>query len=92
MGWLTNTLNSLIFSQVFLGGPRLYKEKHGHANVKTMHEHVEINKEAKDAWLKCMSMAIDEIGYDETIKNTLMTTFTGVAERLVDRTDYENNL
>ncbi len=31
----------------FFGGPRLYIEKHGHANLRTMHEHVEINKEVR---------------------------------------------
>ena len=47
------------FLSGFLGGPKLYIEKHGHSNVRSMHEHIEINSEAKDIWLKCMSMAID---------------------------------
>ena len=52
-----------------------------------MHEHVEINKEAKDAWLKCMSMAIDAIGYEESFKNALILSFPSVAERLVNGED-----
>lgn len=75
------------FLSGFFSGPRLYMEKHGHANLRTMHEHVEINKEAKDAWLKCMSMAIDAIGYEENLKNTLILSFTSIAERLVNRED-----
>ena len=59
-------------------------EKHGHANVRTIHEHIEINKEAKDAWLKCMSKAIDAIGYKENLKNTLILSFSSIAERLVN--------
>ena len=75
------------FLSGFFSGPRLYIEKHGHAGVRTMHEHVEINKEAKDAWLKCMSMAIDAIGYEESFKNALILSFPSVAERLVNGED-----
>jgi hemoglobin len=75
------------FLSGFLGGPKLYIEKHGHSNVRTMHEHVEINQQAKDAWLKCMDMAIDEVGLDTQTKNQLMSNFTVIAERLVNRDD-----
>ncbi|MFA6179632.1 MAG: group II truncated hemoglobin [Candidatus Methylopumilus sp.] len=75
------------FLSGFLGGPKLYSEKYGHSNVRTMHEHVEINAEAKDIWLKCMAMAIDEVGLASTAKDQLMGNFTVVAERLVNRND-----
>ncbi|CAG0956771.1 Group 2 truncated hemoglobin YjbI [Methylophilaceae bacterium] len=75
------------FLSGFLGGPKLYIEKHGHSNVRTMHEHVEIDNEAKDIWLKCMSMAIDTMGMESGIKTHLMSNFTVIAERLVNRSD-----
>ncbi len=75
------------FLSGFLGGPKLYVEKHGHSNVRSMHEHVEINSEAKEIWLKCMSMAIDKVGIAPTIKEKLMSNFTAIAERLVNRSD-----
>ncbi len=75
------------FLSGFLGGPKLYVEKHGHSNIRTMHEHVEINVESKDIWLTCMSMAIDQVGLDTSIKNKLMNNFTAAAERLVNRSD-----
>lgn len=75
------------FLSGFLGGPKLYVEKHGHSNVRTMHEHVEINAESKDIWLECMDKAIDQIGLEETTKNKLMRNFTAAAERLVNRSD-----
>ncbi len=75
------------FLSGFLGGPKLYVEKHGHSNVRSMHEHVEINSEAKEIWLKCMSMAIDDIGIAPNIKDKLMSNFTVIAERLVNRSD-----
>ncbi|WP_227871370.1 group II truncated hemoglobin [Novimethylophilus kurashikiensis] len=75
------------FLSGFLGGPNLYAEKYGHSNVRTMHEHVEINAKAKDAWLVCMDMAIDEVGLGPDVKSKLMANFTVVAELLVNRND-----
>lgn len=75
------------FLSGFLGGPKLYVEKHGHSNVRTMHEHVEITTESKDIWLQCMSMAIDAAGIEVTIKEMLMNNFTAIAERLVNQTE-----
>lgn len=75
------------FLSGFLGGPKLYVEKHGHSNVRTMHEHVEINAESKDIWLECMDKAIGKVGLEASTKNKLMTNFTAAAERLVNRAD-----
>jgi hemoglobin len=77
-------LEQFNFLSGFLGGPKLYVEKHGHSNVRTMHEHVEITVAGKDIWLKCMDMAIDQIGVDVGIKDKLMKNFTTVANQLVN--------
>lgn len=71
----------------FLGGPRLYGEKYGHSDVRLMHGHVEIDAQAKDAWLTCMLMAIDRVGLEGDLKQQLMASFTKVATRLVNRND-----
>lgn len=73
------------FLSGFLGGPKLYVERHGHSNIRTMHEHVEINAASKDIWLACMTMAIDQIGLEATTKNQLMRHLTAAAERLVNK-------
>lgn len=73
------------FLSGFFGGPSLYVEKYGHSNVRKMHEHVEINSDARDAWLKCMSMAIDRIGQTADVKEALMTHFTRVAAMLKNK-------
>lgn len=75
------------FLSGFLGGPSLYAEKFGHSNVRLMHEHVEINAAAKDAWLTCMAMAIDQVGLEPALKEQLMANFTVVAALLVNRND-----
>jgi hemoglobin len=73
------------FLSGFLGGPKLYVEKHGHSDVRIMHAHVEIGPEARDAWLRCMSLAIDRVGLPGDVKERLMAPFTRVAAMLVNR-------
>lgn len=72
------------FMSGFLGGPRLYVTHHGHSDVRTMHEHVAIGVAERDAWLNCMSMAIDRIGLDSDLKQRLMAPFTRVATMLIN--------
>lgn len=73
------------FLSGFLGGPKLYAERYGHSNVRLMHEHVEIDREARDSWLTCMGMAIDAVGIEPGLKRQLMDNFTVVADLLVNR-------
>lgn len=73
------------FLSGFLGGPRLYVEKFGHSDVRKMHEHVEIDAEARDAWLKCMSIAIDRVGLTADVKEALMAHFEPVAAKLKNK-------
>ena len=85
-GGITNAKKEQhLFMSGFLGGPKLYLEKHGHANLKTMHEHVVVDEEAKDIWLNCMEKAMDEVALSEAIQEKLMRIFTPVAERLVNQ-------
>lgn len=73
------------FLSGFFGGPRLYAERYGHSNVRLIHAHVAIDREARDSWLSCMVMAIDKVGYSEELKKELMDNFTVVADLLVNR-------
>jgi hemoglobin len=77
-------IEQFLFLSGFFGGPQLYLERHGHANVRQMHAHVEITPEARDAWLACMSMAIDKVGLRSELKAQMMAPFTRVANVLVN--------
>jgi hemoglobin len=50
-----------------------------------MHAHVEINQAARDAWLACMSKAIDKVGLPPETKAQMMGPFTRVAMMLVNQ-------
>lgn len=85
MGVAHSRIEQFHFLSGFLGGPRLYVEKHGHSNVRTMHEHVEIGPEARDAWLNCMTLALDRVGVQPDVKAGMMAHFTRVATVLRNR-------
>lgn len=77
-------IEQLNFLSGFLGGPNLYAQKHGHSNVRKMHEHVEISAGARDAWLTCMSMALDRAAVIGSTKEALMAHFRVVAHALTN--------
>ena len=78
-------LEQFYFLSAFLGGPKLYVERHGHSDVRQMRAHVVIGQVARDAWLTCMEMAIDRVGLGAEIKTPLMKHFTRVADMLINQ-------
>jgi hemoglobin len=78
-------LEQFYFLSGFLGGPRLYVERHGHSDVRQMHAHVAIDQAARDAWLNCMTLAVDRVGLNAEIKAVLMKHFTRVADMLINQ-------
>jgi hemoglobin len=72
MGVGHSRIEQFNFLSDFLGGPKLYAEKHGHSNVRQMHVHIEIGKKVHDDWLNCMSIAIDRVGLDKEVGQRLM--------------------
>jgi hemoglobin len=73
------------FLSGYLGGPQYYLERMGHANLRYMHEHIEIGPEEVEAWLRCMKKAIVALGYDTHIEATLMRHFTRSAQTLQNK-------
>ena len=47
----------------FMGGRHYYAEKHGHMNVKLMHEHVPVRTLDAENWLFCMDRALEMEGH-----------------------------
>lgn len=43
----------------WLGGPQTYTEVHGHPRLRMRHAHVPIGIQQRDAWLRCMQIALD---------------------------------
>lgn len=72
------------FLCAFLGGRRYYLEKHGHMDVKLMHEHVPISSEDAENWLFCMDRALETLNHRGDQIDRLRVVFRRVALMLVN--------
>lgn len=74
------------FLQLWTGGPREpYLELRGHPRLRARHLPFPIDAEARDAWLHCMRLALDEEVADPALRDRLMAAFTQIAEHMRNR-------
>lgn len=66
----------------WLGGPQDYVAKHGHPRLRMRHGHVAVDTAARDAWLRCMYAALDEIQGPPGVDAFLRQRFAEVADFL----------
>ena len=54
-----------MFLEQYWGGPRTYSDRRGHPRLRMRHMPFKIGPIERDAWLRCMRIAVDEAGLDE---------------------------
>jgi hemoglobin len=76
-----------LFLTQYWGGPHTYSEQRGHPRLRMRHAPFSIGPIERDAWLRCMRIAVDEAGlspahrqqlwnYLEMAANSLMNSWT----------------
>ena len=70
------------FLSGWLGGPRVYQEKRGEIRLPMVHRHLDIGVAERDAWLKCMQLAIAQMPWDMEFKTYLLAQLSIPAERI----------
>ena len=83
-GFASARIEQFNFLSGFLGDRQHYREKHGHMDVKLIHEHVPITNEDAEDWLFLMEQAIDKCKIECDVKDRLMGPFRRVAMVLVN--------
>lgn len=68
----------------FFGGRRYYHERHGHMNLREIHDHVEIRREDAENWLAVMDIAMTDTNVPEPQKSQILATFHRAAHMLVN--------
>ncbi|QET02339.1 MULTISPECIES: group II truncated hemoglobin [Cupriavidus] len=68
------------FLSGWLGGPSLYIEKFGHPRLRARHLPFEIGISERDQWMRCMSMAMEDVGLSEDLRLRLMQAFFQTAD------------
>lgn len=66
----------------WLGGPQTYMERHGHPRLRMRHGHLAIGSELRDAWMRCMTTAMDDLGIAGEIRTFLAAQLGDVASFL----------
>lgn len=67
----------------WMNGPSLYTEKYGPIRIPSAHEHLRIGPRERDAWLRCMALAIAEQGYAVEFAGYLLRELGVPAERVL---------
>jgi len=64
----------------WLGGPQDYIAKHGHPRLRMRHGHFPVDIAMRDAWMRAMRTAMDEVGLDGELRAFLDQRFAEVAD------------
>jgi len=54
-----------MFLEQYWGGPRTYSDRRGHPRLRMRHAPFRIGPIERDAWLRCMRIAVDEADLDD---------------------------
>ncbi|MRG29314.1 globin [Laceyella tengchongensis] len=76
-----------LFLTQFLGGPPLYSEKYGHPMLRARHLPFPITPARAEAWLACMSEALDEAGVQGEVRDSLWARLVMAAHHMVNTED-----
>ena len=66
----------------WLGGPEDYIAQHGHPRLRMRHGRVTVNLAMRDAWLRCMTTAMEELAVTGDVRTFLDARFAEVADFL----------
>ncbi|BBU61170.1 hypothetical protein MSC49_11050 [Methylosinus sp. C49] len=72
----------------WLGGPKSYSEQRGHPRLRMRHMGFAIGPAERDAWMACMTGALDEVVDDVRLRDSLKQNFAKLADWL--RNDPDN--
>jgi hemoglobin len=73
-----------LFLVGWLGGPQEYMEQHGHPRLRMRHARVPVDEAMRDAWLRCMTRAMDDCGLRGPVRAFLDQRFAEVANFLMN--------
>lgn len=80
-----------LFLVGWLGGPQEYHQRHGHPRLRMRHMHVPIDSKMRDAWLRCMLPALDEMSPPPEYRDFLRDRLSHVADFLRNQSDNTNS-
>lgn len=64
------------------GGPQLYIERHGHPRLRARHLPFAVDTRARDQWLTCFALAVDDCRVSEDARQTLGLAIARLADHM----------
>lgn len=71
----------------WLGGPQLYVEKFGHPRLRARHLPFPVDSQARDQWMMCMRMAMEENVPDREVREKLNKALADLADFMRNKPD-----
>ncbi|MED3623129.1 globin [Bacillus thermocopriae] len=75
------------FLTQYLGGPPLYTEEHGHPMLRARHLPFPITPTRAEAWLTCMSKAMDMTGLQGPLRDEFYSRLYLTAQHMINTPD-----
>jgi hemoglobin len=75
------------FLSGWLGGPDMYIERHGHPRLRARHLPYAIASVERDQWLRCMALAMQDVGLPEPMQERLLHSFYQTADWMRNKAD-----
>ncbi|GAA0561928.1 hemoglobin [Saccharopolyspora erythraea NRRL 2338] len=73
-----------LFLMQYWGGPHTYSDRRGHPRLRMRHAPFKIGFAERDAWLRCMRIAVDEADLTPEQREQLWQYFEMAAQSLVN--------
>lgn len=74
-----------LFLMQYWGGPTTYSQQRGHPRLRMRHVPFTIGPLERDAWLRCMRVAIDETGFVEPYRQRLWDYLEMAANAMMNK-------
>ena len=68
------------FLSGWTGGPDMFVERFGHPRLRARHLPYAIATSERDQWLRCMQVAMEDVGIDATLQTRLQQAFYDTAD------------
>ncbi|CAN5435406.1 group II truncated hemoglobin [soil metagenome] len=75
------------FLSGWMGGPDLYIEQFGHPRLRARHLPYAIGIAERDQWLRCMALAMQDVGIDDAVQLRLMQSFYQTADWMRNKSE-----
>lgn len=76
-----------LFLMQYWGGPHTYSDQRGHPRLRMRHAPFEVGPVQRDAWLRCMRVAVDEVEMGEAYRVVLWNYLEMAANSMVNTWD-----